>query len=97
MRARLSARARRDNEDILLYTIQEWGVERAKEYAHDLEEALARLERFPILGKPAPRIDDLVRVLKVKQHLMIYEILEDEIVIIRIVHVRTGQPLDLGC
>jgi toxin ParE1/3/4 len=95
MRVRFSLRARQDYEDILIYTKDEWGEEQARRYAQDFEHAFERLSQFPSLGKPAPVLGRGVRAIRVNQHIVVYESVGDELLIIRVAHIRSRPLSDL--
>ena len=89
MRVRFSARARRDHEDLYLYTLETWGGEQAEAYDQDLFDALARLESYPLLGKPIPELGVGLRGLRVNQHVIVYKVEDDQVLIVRMAYVRS--------
>ena len=84
----ISARARADLSDILLYTERRWGRQQMRAYNRALTDAFAELQRFPHLGRPRPDFGQSYRSFTVRQHAIIYEITETEITVMRLLHVR---------
>jgi toxin ParE1/3/4 len=82
----LTSRAREDLRDIQLYGIRQWGEDQADAYEADIMQALDTLERNPRVGRVR---DDLRRGLRsypVRRHVIVYQIDEEAIVVLRIVH-----------
>jgi toxin ParE1/3/4 len=84
----ISARARADLSDILLYTDRRWGSQQMRAYNRALTDAFAELQRFPHLGRPRPDYGQGYRSFPMRQHAIIYEITDTEITVMRLLHVR---------
>ncbi|MDE1159444.1 MAG: type II toxin-antitoxin system RelE/ParE family toxin [Neorhizobium sp.] len=86
-RYRLTPRAKRDLEDIWLYTVDTWSADKAEDYHAGLIAAFARLAA----GKSRGRRSD-VRVdywkYRVGSHVVFYKLTEDGIEVVRILHER---------
>jgi toxin ParE1/3/4 len=85
---KLSVLADFDLEEIVAYTVQQWGEITADQYLAELYDALDDIEHFQAIGTMR---NDLMRGMRryvVKDHSLLYRIEEDEIRVYRIVHVR---------
>lgn len=58
-----------------------------------LDEAFAQILDFPEIGPPAPGVGVNVRRSAVGQHIIYYVVLEERIVVARIVHERMSTPV----
>jgi plasmid stabilization system protein ParE len=88
-RYRLTIResARRDIDDVLLYTRTLWGADQRRRYGVTLKQAIRTLVDFPELGSMR---DDLFlgcRNLLVERHVVYYQIRGDEIIVGRVFHI----------
>ncbi len=84
----LSAEARDDLSDLLLFTEQRWGKTQRREYRRLLWETFTELARFPHMGRVRPEYGPDFLSFRVRQHLIIYQVTETEISIVRLLHVR---------
>ena len=71
-------------EDIYNYTETQWGRDQADRYEADIFAGLALLEQNPHLGRGVPER----RILRIEQHYALYRVEGDQILVLRIVHVR---------
>lgn len=88
---RFSADARADFRDIRRYTSQQWGTQQRDIYDARLSGALNSLLDYPQLG---PTRDDLFvgcRNLLVAHHIIYYRIVDDVIIVGRVLH-RSQNP-----
>lgn len=74
-----------DIRQILQYTLESWGEGKQEEYLAAFEKAFDTLSRFPRIR---PIVLYNCRVQRVEQHLLLYQIREDDLQIIRVVHLR---------
>ena len=81
---RLSPAAQNDLEDIWLYTLEQWSVQQADRYADILEDTLDRLLFMPEMARERPEFDPPVRIHPSAEHLIVYLIEGDQLVILRI-------------
>lgn len=84
----VSAEAQEDIRDILVFTETNWGMAQSLEYERHIMEALDSLSRFPHLGRPRSEYGPLLRSFRVRQHAILYQVLESEIRIARVLHGR---------
>lgn len=83
---RLSIRARSDLHKIGHFTQDKWGEKQADKYLSDLELALERLARYPLLGRPAGGRDPLRYRMEHGSHVVFYKQVEDGIFVLRLLH-----------
>ncbi len=86
MRLERSEAADRDLDEILGYSVIQFGEAVAADYFFSFDEAFALLERHPRAGNPAPEAGAHVRRLKHRSHRIFYEIEQDRIFVLRILH-----------
>jgi len=81
---RLTPAAQSDLEDIWLYTLQQWSIEQADRYSDILEDTFDRLLFMPEMARERPEFDPPVRIHPSAEHLIIYRIERDHLVILRV-------------
>lgn len=81
---RLTPAARADLEAIWLYTMQSWSADQADRYTDILEDTFDRLLFMPELGRERMEFDPPVRLHLSGEHIIIYRIEADHLVILRI-------------
>jgi toxin ParE1/3/4 len=87
-RRRLTIReaAKRDIDDILVYTRTRWGVDQRRRYGAQLKKAIRSLLDYPELGPPRNDLFPGCRNLPLEHHVVYYHLDGDEIVIGRVLH-----------
>lgn len=80
------AEARSDLAAIYAYSVEQHGVDAARDYLFGIEKALARLEEFPELGPQYPGIRPPIRFLAYRQHHIFYDYDGQTVCIVRILH-----------
>ena len=81
---RLAPAAQNDLEGIWLYTLEQWSPQQADRYADILEDTLDRLLFMPEMARERPEFDPPVRIHPSAEHLIVYRIEGDLLVILRI-------------
>lgn len=81
---RLTPAARNDLEDIWLYTAQQWSFQQADRYTDILEDTFERLLFMPEMARERPEFDPPVRIHPSAEHLILYRVEEDHLVILRV-------------
>lgn len=81
---RLTPTAQNDLEDIWLYTAQQWSFQQADRYTDILEDTFERFLFMPEMAREHPEFDPPVRIHPSAEHLIIYRIEEDHLVILRV-------------
>ena len=84
MRFRTSPAADRDIHEIHVHGSENFGVARADAYLDLIEAALRRLSDFPELGRQRDDLDPPLRQLPVRSHIVFYQLIEDGIMVVRI-------------
>jgi len=81
---RLAPAAETDLEDIWLYTARNWSIEQADLYADALENAFDTLVAMPKIARERREFDPPVRVHPSGQHVIVYRIEADHLLILRV-------------
>ncbi len=92
---RLSRRAAMDVEAIAAFTIQRFGIERARRYRDELKACLAELAENPRLGRRAEQLAKGLRRFEHQSHIVFYKREEEAILIVRVLHNRMDAPKHL--
>lgn len=77
MNLELSRRAEQDLDEIEYYTVQQFGVGQWQNYAGRLQQGFESLLSFPFLGISDRRLPRGHQALRVGQHWICYEVVED--------------------
>lgn len=88
MKLRLSDPARQDLEDIYAFSLDRFGEAQALRYFDRLISQLEQLVQFPRSGRHSRLLSAQTRMLKMQSHFAAYQIRDDEILILRILHER---------
>jgi plasmid stabilization system protein ParE len=84
----ISDLAANDLEEISRFSTEQWGEDQALRYVEKLYEVLHRLTRFPLSGHTLEGPKLPTRASLVESHVLIYQITNSEVQILRIVHER---------
>lgn len=88
----LQPAAEQDLESIWLYSANRWGVPQADTYIDDLDECFHLLAEEPQLAPVRREFTPMVRIHSHRQHLIVYALREQGIVIVRVLH----QSMEIG-
>ncbi|MBX3593232.1 type II toxin-antitoxin system RelE/ParE family toxin [Sphingomonas sp.] len=91
-RIELRPRARKDLRDIADYTDARWGRTQARIYLGALADALGQIAERPDAGSDRSDVSAGLRKWRSGEHSIYYRVVEEAVVVSRIVHVR----MDLG-
>ncbi len=80
--------ARRDLLEIWQYTYEAWGASQADSYLVSLETSLSDLISNPKLGRAIDDVRNNMRLHPFKHHLIIYQITDTSIEVVRVLHKR---------
>lgn len=80
----LTPAAQADLADIWRYSLQKWSIEQADRYTDILEDTFDRLLFMPEMARERPDFDPPVRIHPSAEHLIIYRIERDHLVILRV-------------
>ncbi len=92
---RLSLAAQDDLDGIFDYTVREWGLEQAVNYARVLEDACAILAEAPSQGQDCGHVRPGYRRRAAEHHFIYYITTDYGIAVIRILHERMLTSLHL--
>ncbi|QFT83133.1 Toxin ParE4 (plasmid) [Roseovarius sp. THAF27] len=81
---RLTPTAQRDLEDIWIYTAQTWSMAQADRYTDIMEDTFDRLLFMPEMARERAEFDPPVRIHPIAEHLIIYQVERDQLVILRV-------------
>ena len=88
----ITPKAESDLIGIWVYTCEEWGVEQADKYLDQLEEGMKQLVNHPSLGMNYAHALPGYRRLQVDHHAVFYQVLEPEILVVRVLHEDMDAP-----
>lgn len=92
----VSPAARADLVDIWKYTATTWNAEEADAYLDSLEGGIERLNVYPKLGIDYGHVLPGYRRLHIERHGVFYKILEQEVLVVRILHEEMDAPRHIG-
>jgi toxin ParE1/3/4 len=85
---RLSRRAAIDLQAIAEFTIERFGLERARRYRDELKTCFAELAANPTMGRRAEHLAPGLRRFEHQSHVVFYQQSDDGVLIVRILHSR---------
>ena len=83
-----TSNARSDIRNVLVFTEQQWGKPQRRTYERLISESIAKIARFPHLGRFRPEYGPDFQSLRVRQHVIVYQVTDTKISIIRDLHIR---------
>jgi toxin ParE1/3/4 len=83
---RISAEAENDIDEIVAYSIANWGPEQAERYLGKLEEGLNRLLVNPRLGRSCNAIHSGLRRFEIERHVAFFISEPEVVLIVRVLH-----------
>jgi toxin ParE1/3/4 len=97
LEVRLTARARRDVENILLHTERTWGAEQTAAYDSAITRTLDLLRVHPQLGRPRDDLFSGSRSVQVEQHVIYYHHPQAAVIeVLRVLHRRQDASTLVG-
>jgi toxin ParE1/3/4 len=81
-------KARQDLKDIWLYSCKQWNEAQADEYLSALDTGIAKLRTNPSLGRTREDVRSGYRSLRIKAHIVYYQVAPPVIRIVRVLHAR---------
>jgi toxin ParE1/3/4 len=88
---RLSPRARRDLEDIWLYTKNEWDADQADRYVGLITDKFAAIAEAPLLAPACDHIRPGYRRRRAGRHIIYFRVVAGDVIIMRILHDRMDE------
>lgn len=92
---RLTPAAQNDLENIWLYTMRTWSIKQADRYTDILQDTFERLLFMPEMARERPEFAPPVRVHPSAQHLIVYHVERNHLVILRVLGAGQDWPLIL--
>jgi len=87
MKIHISHKARKDLEDIYIYSSKEWGEKQADKYFDELSKSINKiLSKNPNIGIACDHVRAGYRQYRVNEHLIFYKLIPQKIYIIRLLH-----------
>lgn len=93
---RLTPAANTDLEEITVFSIGNFGRAMADRYLSEFEAVFGLLERYPDSGPIHPGITPQVRSIKCGSHRIFYDVAEDVVTVVRILHFARDAKRVLG-
>jgi toxin ParE1/3/4 len=87
-KVRLSKLANRDLREIYKYSARQFGVAQAETYYAGLWRCFRFLAEHPAVGRLRTELTPPARSHHYKRHVMFYDIAEDHILVVRVLHER---------
>lgn len=84
--------ARAELAGIWSYTAQRWGVVQADGYIDEIVRRIEFATEFPGIGSEATGLPPQYRKLNAGSHRVIYRCIEDELIVVRVIHEREDVP-----
>lgn len=78
--------ARKDIEDIWIYSFNNWGEDQADKYFYEMDKAINTISENPNLGAACDYVRNGYRQYHVNSHVIFYHINGSEIEIVRVLH-----------
>lgn len=88
-------KAESDFIGIWVYTCDEWCVDQADNYLDQLDAAIKQLIDHPSLGANYDHVLSGYRRLQVEHHAVFYQLLESEVLVVRVLHEDMDAPARL--
>lgn len=88
----VTPKAESDLIGIWVYTCEEWGVDQADKYLDQLDGGMKQLINHPSLGADYTHVFPGYRRLQVEHHAVFYQVLEPEVVVVRVLHEDMDAP-----
>lgn len=88
----VTPKAESDLIGIWVYTCEEWGVDQADKYLDQLQTGMLQLIDHPSLGANYAHVLHAYRRLQVEHHAVFYQVLESEVLVVRVLHQDMDAP-----
>ena len=92
LKLNITPKANSDLVRIWAYTCEEWGVDQADKYLDQLEAGMKQLIEHPALGTNYEHVLPGYRRLQVERHAVFYQVLELELLVVRVLHEDMDAP-----
>jgi toxin ParE1/3/4 len=88
MTLRLTRKAEWDIDDIYVESARQFGIRQAERYGDSLDACLSLLAANPFMARERTEIARPVRVHAHGSHLVVYEVEQSDVIVLRILHQR---------
>jgi len=88
----VTPKAESDLIGIWMYTCEEWVADQADTYLDQLAAGMKQLINYPSLGTDYAHVISGYRRLQVKHHAVFYQVLEPEVLVVRVLHEDMDAP-----
>ncbi|WP_370185291.1 type II toxin-antitoxin system RelE/ParE family toxin [Alloalcanivorax sp.] len=88
----VTPKAESDLIGIWMYTCEEWGADQADTYLDRLAAGMEQLINYPSLGTDYTHVLPGYRRLQVEHHTVFYQVLEPEVLVVRVLHEDMDAP-----
>ena len=92
----LTERAVRDIREIERFSKVQWGRKTADKYLDDIESALDRLSKNPVLLRNEPEITANVSLYRVRRHMLVCDYRDKILVVLTVIHSVMDLPARLA-
>ena len=92
LKLNITPKAESDLIGIWMYTCEEWGVGQADKYLDQMETGMKQLINHPSLGVNYAYVLPEYRRLQIEYHAVFYQVLESEVLVIRVLHEDMDAP-----
>lgn len=92
LRLTVTPKAESDLTGIWIYTCEEWGFDQADRYLDQLEAGMNQLINHPSLGTNYTYVLPGYRKLQVGHHAVFYQVLEPDVLVVRVLHEDMDAP-----
>ena len=92
LKLRVTPKAESDLIGIWVCTYEEWGVDQADRYLNQLEGGMKQLINYPSLGADYTHVFPWYRSLQVEHHAVFYQVLDPEVVVVRVLYEDLDAP-----
>jgi toxin ParE1/3/4 len=92
LRLTVTPKAESDLIGIWIYTCEKWGGDQADSYLDQLEAGMNQLINHPSLGANYAHVLPGYRRLQVEHHAVFYQVLEPEVLVVRVLHEDMDAP-----
>ena len=96
LRLRLTPAATADLETIWTYTAQTWSISQADRYVDSLTRSFDTLCDMPGIARIRPEFTPPVRLYPSAQHVIVYHVVDDTVIVIRVLGKRQSWGMILG-
>tara|TARA_R110000868_G_scaffold350357_1_gene611574 strand:+ start:283 stop:579 length:297 start_codon:yes stop_codon:yes gene_type:complete len=95
LKLNITPKAESDLIGIWMYTCEEWGVDQADKYLDQMETGMKQLINHSSLGTNYAHVLPEYRRLQVEHHAVFYQMLDPDVLVVRVLHEDMDAPVRL--